>query len=214
MLLVKPRLRFVAEQTALDHLRDELRHDEHLAVRIVGKIFVQVFDYVSEHVESHQIERAKRRSLWPAHCRSGDFVDLFNRVAVCQHRANRMQRAERADAIRNKIRAILRHDYAFAQPFVEKAEHRTRDFRLRPFSANQFNQVHVARRIEEVHAQKVRAKIFRASLGQLVKGNAAGVRSNDGARLPVLLDFFVKASFDFKVLDHCFNDQIAVFQLR
>jgi len=30
----------------------------------------------------------------------------------------------------------------------------------------------------------------------------------------MLLNFFVKAAFDFKILDDCFNDQVAVFQLR
>ena len=30
----------------------------------------------------------------------------------------------------------------------------------------------------------------------------------------MLLNFFEKAAFDFKILDDCFNDQVAVFQLR
>ena len=66
--------------------------------------------------------------------------------------------------------------------------------------------MHVARRIEEVQAEKVRAKILRASFGKLLERNTAGVRSNDCAGPAMLLDLLVQAAFDFEVLDDCFDD--------
>src|SRR5438105_15602805 len=74
--------------------------------------------------------------------------------------------------------------------------------------------MHVTRRIEKMHAEKVGAKILRASLGELFERNAAGVRSDDGSRPAMLLDLFVQAAFDFEILDYRFDDQVAVFQFR
>ena len=212
--LIETGLGFIAEQPALDHFRDELRHDEHLAFGIVGKIFLQVLHNVSKHVEADKIEGAKGGRLGTANCGSRYLVDFFDRVGIVEHRAHRHQRAEGADAIRDEVRAILRHDYAFAQTFVKKAEHRARDFRFRPFGANQFNQMHVTRRIEKMHAEKVGAKILRASLGELFERNAAGVRSDDRSQPALLLDLFVEAAFDFEILDYRFDYQVAVFQFR
>ena len=118
MFLIEAGLRLVAEKSAFDHLRDELRHDEHLALRIIRKIFAQVLYHVSKHVETDEIEGAKCRGLRAPDCRSRDLVDLFNRIAIVEHRANRHERAERADAIRDKVRPILRHHHAFAEPFI------------------------------------------------------------------------------------------------
>ena len=214
LFFIEAGLAFIAEQPALDHFRDELRHDEHLAFGIVGKIFLQVLHYVSKHVEADKIEGAKGGGLGTADCGSRYLVDFFDRVAIVEHRAHRHQRAEGADAIRDEVRAILRHDYAFAQTFVKKAEHRARDFRFRPFGANQFDQMHVTRRIEKMHAEKVGAKILRASLGELFERNAAGVRSDDRSQPALLLDLFVEAAFDFEILDYRFDYQVAVFQFR
>ena len=66
-----------------------------------------------------------------------------------------MQRAERADAIGDEVRPILRRHDAFAQTLIEKAKQEAGDFRFGPFSANDFDQMQIARRIEEVHAEKV-----------------------------------------------------------
>ena len=171
---------------------------------------MQVLHDVSKYVEAYEIEGAKGRSLWPADGGPRDLVDLFDRVDVVEHCANRMQRAESADAIRNKVRPILRDNNSLAESFIEKAKHRTGDFRLGPFGPNQLDQMHVSRRIEEVHAEEVRPKIFRPSFSELAQRDTAGVGSNDRAWLPILLDSFVQAAFDFKVLDNGFNDQIVV----
>src|SRR5262249_46256591 len=79
--------------------------------------------------------------------------------------------------------------------------------------ANQFDQVHVARWIEEVHAQKVLAKIFRASVGKLMKRNAAGVRGDDGTLAAMLFHLFEQVALDVEILDDRLDDKIAVFEL-
>ena len=153
--LIEAAFGLVAQQSALDHLRQELRHDEHFALFIFGKRFVQVLDDVSEDVEADEIKRAERRALRPAHCRAGDLVDFFDRVTILEHRLDREQRAERADAIGDEVRPVLRRHHAFAESLIEKAEQEAGDFRLGPFGANDFDEVQVARRIEKVDAEKV-----------------------------------------------------------
>ena len=115
---------FQGEQATLDHLSHELRHDEHLALWIVGQVLMQVLDDVRQDIQTDEVERAKRRGLWPAGRRAGDLIHFLNRIAVVEHRANRDQRAERADAIGDKVGPILRDDHAFAQALIEKAKHR------------------------------------------------------------------------------------------
>jgi hypothetical protein len=51
--LIEARLRLVSQQAPLDHFRHELRHDEHFALGIVGKVLVQVPDDVSKDIEAN-----------------------------------------------------------------------------------------------------------------------------------------------------------------
>ena len=130
---------------------------------------------MGKDVESDEIERRNVARLGSAHGRAGHLVDLFNRVTILQHRLDREQRAEGADAIGDEVWTVLRGDHAFAESLIEKAKQEARDFRLGPFGANHFDQMQVTRRIEKVNAKKVRAEIFRATFSELADGNAAGV---------------------------------------
>ena len=84
-----------------------------------------------------------------------------------------MERAERADAIGNEVWTILgRHD-TLTEPPVEKTKHEAGDLRLGPFGTNYFNKMKIPRRIKEMYAQEVLAKIFGPSFSQKMDGNAA-----------------------------------------
>src|SRR6185295_19621586 len=96
-----------------------------------------------------------------------DLIDLFDRVTIVQHRLDRNHRAECANTIGYEVWPILCGDYAFAKSLIEKAVEETRHFRLGPLSANYFDEMKVARRIEEMDAEEVCTKIFRATFGQL-----------------------------------------------
>src|SRR5207253_5100496 len=103
LLAIKTALRLVAQQSTLDHLRDELRHDENLALGIVGKIFMQVLHHMRKNIETNEVKSAKCRRPGTANSGTRNLIHLFDRIAVCQHRANRLERTERADAISEEV---------------------------------------------------------------------------------------------------------------
>ena len=75
---------------------------------------MQILDHVREDIETDQIECAEGCGLRTADSRPRDLVYLLNRITIFEHRAHGNERAERADAIRDEVRTILRYDYAFA----------------------------------------------------------------------------------------------------
>ena len=123
--LIETGLRLIAKQAALDHLRNEFRHDEHFALGIVRQILMQVLHHVRENIQANQIERAEGCGFGATGRGASDLVNLFDRIAVFEHRTHRHERAEGADTICNEVRTILRDHDAFAQTFVEKTKHRT-----------------------------------------------------------------------------------------
>ncbi len=61
---------------------------------------------------------------------------------------------------------------------------------------DQLDQVHVARRVEEVGAQEVLAEAYGKSFGDFMKRDAAGVGGDDGGGLAEELDFFPEVALD------------------
>src|SRR5690606_21413660 len=116
---------------------------------------------IDEDIYADEIEEAKSTRLRPADGWTGERIDLFDRVAVFEHRPDGDERAVGADAIGDEVRAVFGDDDAFAQSLVQKSMNRARDFRCGPLRADEFDQMQVARRIEEVRAEKVGAEIFR-----------------------------------------------------
>src|SRR2546423_1601030 len=72
----------------------------------------------------------------------------------------------------------------------------------------------VARRVEKMYSKKMLPKIFRKTFCDVAYGNAARVRCYDRALSSMPFNLLEKFSLDLKILDHCFYNQIAVFQLR
>src|SRR6185369_5886031 len=144
-------------------------------------------------------------------CRTSHLVDFFDRVAVVEHRLDREERAERADAIRDEVWTILRRHDALAESLIEKPVNEARDLRLGPFGANDFDEVQVTRRIEEVNAEEVLFEVVGTAFGEQVNRNAARVGSDDRTGPAMFFDALVEGTFDVEVFGDRLNDQIAVF---
>ena len=86
--------------------------------------------------------------------------------------------------------------------------------RRRMGRGDELEQVQVARRIEEVRAEEVRAELFREAFGDLSDGDAARVRGDDRARPPELLHALEEPALDLKVLDDGLDDEVAVLYPR
>lgn len=72
--------------------------------------------------------------------------------------------------------------------------------------------MHVARRVEEVHAAEARTHRVRAAFGQLVDRQAGGVGGEDGVLAQVRRHLVVQVHFPVHALGDGFDHQVAVFQ--
>jgi len=113
--------------------------------------FAEIFNDVREDVETDDVEGTEGRAFWTAYGRPSHFIDFFDRVTVVEHGLDRIERAEGTDTIGDEVWTILCGDDAFAEALIEKAVKEAGDFGLGPFSANNFDEVQVTRRIEKVN---------------------------------------------------------------
>src|ERR1044072_7371155 len=169
---------------------------------------------VLDHAEADEVERAERGRLRPPQRRPRNLVHLPDGESALGQHAHSHQRTQPADAAGRELRPLLRHPAALAQAPVEEAVDGARDFRLRPLSPYQFDQMQVARRVEEVRAEAVCAELFGEAFGNLADRDAARVRGDDRAGLAELLDALEELALDVEVLDDGLDDDVAVLDAR
>ncbi len=75
---------------------------------------------------------------------------------------------------------------------------------------NDFQQAHVARRIEEVRAEPGAAEVVGEAFGDFGHGKSAGVGGDDGAGLADGFYFLEQVALDFQILDDGFDDPVDV----
>ena len=80
-LFVEALAGLVAEPAALGHFFHQRRDFVHFPRLIIWHGFVDILHHVHEHIEAHNICRAKRRGLWPARRRSSAGVHFLHRHA-------------------------------------------------------------------------------------------------------------------------------------
>ncbi len=73
---------------------------------------------------------------------------------------------------------------------------------------DEFEQAHVARRVEEVRAEPGAAEVVGESFGDFADGQAAGVGGDDGAGLADGFDFAQERPFEVEIFDDGFDDPV------
>ena len=132
----------------------------------------------------------------------------------CLHQANRIAHRERADAVRDEVRRVVRVDDRLAQPQIAEVLDRGHIGRIGVRRRDNLKQPHVARRIEEVRAEPVAAQLHRHAFDDLVDGQAAGVARNDRVGAAMLLHLVEQRALDLKILRDHFDDPVAVGDQR
>jgi hypothetical protein len=124
---------------------------------------------VREHIEPRQIARAEGRALRTAHERTGEAIHFVDGEAVLLHAAHGGTMPYTPSRLAMKPGTSL----AITMPLPRM---RSAKVRIAPITAgsvsgwDQLEQVHVARRIEEVRAQETTAELLAASLEQHAMG--------------------------------------------
>ena len=109
-----------------------------------------------DDVDAREIGRAERRRLRAAGEHAGEHVGFVDREAVLLHQPNREHHAEHAESVGDEAGNVLRDDDALAENAIAERARGVDRFLRRVRRRNDLEQVQVARRIEEVHAEKAR----------------------------------------------------------
>ena len=80
--------------------------------------------------------------------------------------------------------------------------------------ANDFDEFHVARRIEKVRAGPVLLKFFGQAFGDQMDRKAGGIGGNDGAGLAELRDLGQQAALDLQIFGDHFDDPVRIGDAR
>src|SRR6202042_97321 len=94
-------------------------------------------------------------------------IDLIETQSQLLRFGNRRENREHTYAIRDEIPCVLRPHDALADHAGQERFELIEDLRLRGIGLNEFDQMHVARRIEKVHAAETRFEFVRKTLRQL-----------------------------------------------
>jgi len=129
---------------------------------------------------------------------------------VVQHRQDR----EHADPVADEVRRVLGVDHAFTESAGQEGFQPFQHGRVGATAGDQFGQVHVARRVEEMHAAKARANGIRQGVGHRVDAQARGVGRHHRMRCDVRGDLAVQVEFPVHPLGDGLDDQIAFRQQR
>ena len=112
----------------------------------------------------------ERRRLRPAQRGAGADVDFFKRHAQVAHQVNGIQHRVRADAVGDEMQSILGDDDSLAKLVIAEMGERLDHVGLRGGTGNNFDELQVARRIEEVRACPVVLPLCRQAFGDAVHG--------------------------------------------
>ena len=132
-----------------------------------------------QDVDARDVHRAERRAFRPAERRSGDRVDLLDRVVTRRERAQRLDDAVQPDVVGDEVRRVLRDDDALAEREIREAGDARDDRRVRVGRRNHFEQSQIPRRVEEVRADPVPPEIVAPALAERGDGNTRRVGAHD-----------------------------------
>ena len=99
------------------------------------------------------------------------------------HEADDVQHGEGADPVADEVGSVFGDDDAFAEAHVAEVSDGVDGGAVGLGRGNDFQQAHVARRIEEMRAEPRPAEVVGESFGDFADGQAAGVGGDDGAGL-------------------------------
>ena len=211
-LLVDALPGLLPERALIHQPVEPARQFEMLVPRIVGEVLAHRVDHVREHVEADHVQRAERRALGTAEIAPGQRIHGIEaeveRLGVMLGGEHR----EYADAVGDEVGRVLGAHHALAQRGDEEFFQLIEQQRIGAGARDQLDQVHVARRVEEVDAAEAVAQVFREGCGERVDRQAGGVGRKDGLRAEVRRDLAVQVGFPVDALGDRLDHQVAFAQ--
>ena len=200
------------QRALLDQGGQPLGRLEVLVPRVVGQRIGHGLDDVGHRVQAHDVGRAVGGGLGPPDGRAGECVHGIEAKAQLLGVVHRRQHRENANAVADEVRCVLGDHYALAERGGEERFEFRQDGRGGRLGRDQLGQVHVAGRVEEVHAQEPREHGFGQYVGQRVDAQARRIAGEDGMVSDVRRDLAVEVLLPVHPLGDGFDHQVAAVQ--
>ncbi len=213
-LLVETGARLLAERALLHELGQHGRRLVDGEKRIVGEVVLHRLDDVRHRVEADHVRRAERRRLRAAEARSGQVVDFVETQAEFLRFGHHRENREDADAVRDEVRRVLRAHDALADDARQEGLEVVENGRTRMRRGNQLDEMHVTRRIEEVHAAEARLQFVGKAVRQLRDRQPRRVRREDRVRRQMRRHLLVQVVLPVHALGDRFDHEVAFGELR
>jgi 3-hydroxyacyl-CoA dehydrogenase len=180
---------------------------------IVGQGIGHGLDDVGHRVQADHVGGAVGGALGAAHGRAGQRVDGVEAELELLGVMHGGEHREHADAVADEVGRVLGDHHALADGGDQEGLEAVQHVLVGEPGRDQLDQVHVARRIEEVHAAEAVAHFLRQRLGQRVDRQARGIGGDDRGLRQVAGDLLVQVEFPVHALGNGLDDQVDILQV-
>ena len=174
-----------------------------------GDALREVGGDVGEDVDADEIGEAKGSGAGPAEGGAGERVHFFDGEALLEHEVGGVEHDGDADAVGDEVGRVVREDDLLAEDAIGEGGKGGDDGGIGVGGGNDFEQAHVARRIEEVRAEEAVSGLDGQCRGDVRYGQAGGVGGEERVRGEMREDAGEQRGFDFEIFGDSFNDPVA-----
>ena len=211
-LLVEAGLGLLAQRAGPDQRGDGRRRGVGGVERVVVQVVLQRLDDVGHGVKAHHVGGAEGAAAGPAQLLAGQVVDHVVAEAKVLGLLDRGQHAGDAHAVGHEVGGVLGADHAFAQRAGGEGLQLVQDLRAGARGRDQFNQLHVTRRVEEMDAAETGLDRLGQHLGQFGDRQPGGVAGDDGVWRDVRRHLGVEVELPVHALGDGLDDEVTAGQ--
>ena len=213
VLLVETSARLLAQRALLHQRLEHGRRGVRRGERVVLEAVLHRLDDVRHGVQTDHVGRTERGRLGAAKLAAGQVVDDIERNAVLLRFGKDGQNREDADTVGDEVRRILRTHHALAERGGEERFELIEDGRRGGRGRNQLDQMHVARRVEEVHAAEARLQVGVEAFREFGDRQTRRVRREDRMLGQMRRNLLVKVVLPVHALGDRFDHHVAAGEL-
>ena len=162
--LIKTDFRFVTEPFALQHRRHQLTgcfgFEILLPQLIMRNERREVASNVIPHIQPDQVDQAEGCRLRSPDQWTGNGVHFIDGVTILQDVIHRKCACAKGDSVANEIWRVLAQHNSLAQAILTEPREEFNNFFLGIFCRNDFQQLQIARRVEEMRPKEMLLELF------------------------------------------------------